>query len=131
MSTTITVHDETITGNSVSAFPLELLTERVTVRELIRSRVYQEVQDYNRREPEYFKGLVQPTDAEQTLNGYRIRKARQIDWRAQFDKAVEAFERNQFFLLVDDKQVEELDDEVTVTPETRVSFVKLVPLVGG
>lgn len=131
MSMTITVHDETITGNSVSAFPLELLTERVTVRELIRSRVYQEVQDYNRREPEYFRGLVQPTDAEQTLNGYKIRKARQIDWKVQFDKAVEAFERNQFFLLVDDKQVEELDDEVTVTQETRVSFVKLVPLVGG
>lgn len=131
MSTTITVHDETIMGNSVAAFPLELLTERVTVRELIRSRVYQEVQDYNRREPEYFRGLVQPTDAEQTLNGYRIRKARQIDWKAQFDKAVEAFERNQFFILVDDKQVEELEDEVTVKPETRVSFVKLVPLVGG
>lgn len=131
MSTTITVHDETIMGNSVAAFPLELLTERVTVRELIRSRVYQEVQDYNQREPEYFRGLVQPTDAEQTLNGYRIRKARQIDWKAQFDKAVEAFERNQFFILVDDKQVEELEDEVTVKPETRVSFVKLVPLVGG
>jgi hypothetical protein len=131
MSTTITIHDETITGNPVSAFPLELLTERVTVRELIRSRVYQEVEDYNRRAPEYFRGLVQPTDAEQTLNGYRVRTARQINWKTQFDNAVEAFERNQFFILVDDRQAEELDDEITLTPDTRVSFVKLVPLVGG
>jgi hypothetical protein len=131
MATTITVRDETITGNSVSAFPVELLTERVTVRELIRSRVYQEVGDYNRRTPEYFRGLVQPTDAEQTLNGYKVRKARQLDWKAQFDKAIEAFQRNQFFILVDDKQVDELEDEVTLTPDTRVSFVKLVPLVGG
>src|SRR5689334_22319102 len=55
-TTTITVRDETITGNSVGAFPLELLTERITVRELIRSRVYQEVQDYNRKTPDYFRG---------------------------------------------------------------------------
>jgi hypothetical protein len=131
MATTITIHDETITGNSVGEFPLELLTERITVRELIRSRVYQEVEDYNRREPEYFRGLIQPTDAEQTLNGYKIRKARLIDWKTQFAKAVEAFERNQFFVLVDHKQAENLEDEVTITPTAKVTFVKLVPLVGG
>src|SRR4051812_32385862 len=131
MSTTITVKDESVTGQSISAFPLELLTEQITVRELIRSRVYQEVDDYNRKAPEYFRGLVQPTDAEQTLNGYKVRKARQIDWKTQFDKALEAFQRNNFFVLVDDRQVEELDEELTLTHTSTVSFVKLVPLVGG
>jgi hypothetical protein len=131
MSTTITIKDESVTGQSISAFPLELLTEQITVRELIRSRVYQEVDDYNRKAPEYFRGLVQPTDAEQTLNGYKVRKARQIDWKTQFDKALEAFQRNNFFVLVDDRQVEELDEELTLTHTSTVSFVKLVPLVGG
>ena len=35
---------------------LELLTERLSVRELIRSRVFQEVKDYNARKPEFFRG---------------------------------------------------------------------------
>ena len=128
---TITIRDETLTGQSIAEYPLDLLTERVTVRELIRSRVYQEVQDYNRRKPETFRGLVQPTDAEQTLNGFRVRDHRQIDWTKQFDRACDAFERNGFFVLVDDRQPEALDEEITVGPDTRVSFVKLVPLVGG
>jgi hypothetical protein len=128
---TITIRDETLTGQSIAEYPLDLLTERVTVRELIRSRVYQEVQDYNRRQPETFHGLVQPMDAEQTLNGFRMRDQRQIDWKKQFDKACDAFEHNGFFVLVDDRQPESLDEEITAGPDTRVSFVKLVPLVGG
>ena len=131
MPTTITVRDETASGKSVAEFPIELLTERLTVRELIRSRVYQEVQDYNLRRPEHFKGLVQPTDAEQTLNGFKLRKVREIDWKKQFEKACDAFQRNGFFILVNDKQVENLDDEILLTPTSTLAFVKLTPLVGG
>lgn len=128
---TITIRDETLTGQPIAEHPLDLLTERVTVRELIRSRVYQEVQDYNRRQPETFRGLIQPTDAEQTLNGYRVRGHRQIDWKAQFEKACDAFERNGFFVLVNDRQPDSLDEELTIDPTKTVTFVKLVPLVGG
>ena len=131
MPTTITVRDESASGKSIAEFPIELLTERVTARELIRSRVYQEVQDYNLRRPEHFKGLVQPTDAEQTLNGFKLRKVREINWKTQFEKACDAFQRNGFFILVNDKQLENLDDEVILTPTSTVSFVKLMPLVGG
>ena len=94
-------------------------------------RVYQEVQDYNRREPEYFKGLVQPTDAEQTLNGYRIRQHGQIDWKAQFEKACQSFEQNGFFVLVNSHQAETLDEEVVIGRDTEVAFVRLMQLVGG
>jgi hypothetical protein len=34
-------------------------------------------------------------------------------------------------ILVDGSQVASLDSTVEVTPETRVTFLKLVPLVGG
>jgi len=107
------------------------LTERITVRELIRSRVYQEVKDYNTLQPEVFRGLVQPTDTERTLNGYKLRRPRQINWEKQFDKAIAAFLGNGFLILVDDEQVTELDEEITIAPETAVTFLKLVPLVGG
>ena len=131
MPATITIHDETSSGQKTHSFTLECLTERMTVRELLRARIYQEVQDYNTREPEYFRGLVEPTQAERTLNGYRLRERRKLDWQEQFQRAVEAFERNGFFVLVGDKQAERLDDDFEVKVDTEVSFVKLVPLVGG
>jgi hypothetical protein len=131
MPATLTIHDETSSGQKTHSFTLECLTERMTVRELIRARIYQEVQDYNTREPEYFRGLVEPTRAERTLNGYRLRERRKLDWQEQFQRAVEAFERNGFFVLVGNRQAERLDDEFEVKVDTEVSFVKLVPLVGG
>src|SRR4051812_32974984 len=117
---TLTIRDETATGQSVGETVIEFLTEDITVRELIRSRVYQEVQDYNRDKPETFRGLVQPTDAEQTLNGFRMKTRRQIDWKTQFDKACDAFERNGFFILVGDRQAESLDEPIALTPTSTV-----------
>lgn len=131
MAAALTIYDETIQGQRTPALTLDFLNERITVRELIRERVYEEVREYNASTPEYFRGLVQPTDAERALNGYRIRQRRKIDWEEQFQKAIEAFQRNGFFILVDDRQAESLDETIMLTPTTQVSFVKLVPLVGG
>ncbi len=132
MALTVCVRDETTRGDASNELTLELLSERITVRELIRSRVYQEVKDHNlKANQQVFCGLVQPTDAEQQLNGYRLKKPRQLDWKKQYDIAIESFERNAFLILVDDKQVEGLDTEMRLDPTTRISFLKLIPLVGG
>ena len=131
MAATLTIHDETSSGQKTNTFTLDCLTERMSVREVVRARIYQEVQDYNQKQPDYFRGLVQPTEAERVLNGYKLRKKRQIDWQEQYQRALDAFERNGFFVLIGDKQAESLDQEFEVKAETEVSFVKLVPLVGG
>src|ERR1051326_7145003 len=131
MSATLTIHDETTSGQRMNSCTLECLTERMTVRELIRARIFQEVQDYNLKEPEYFRGLVEPSEAERTLNGFKLRAKRKIDWQEQFRRACEAFERNGFFVLVGDRQATSLDEEFEVKVDTEVSFVKLVPLIGG
>ena len=131
MATLVTVFDETTSGERTSSLTLEFLTARVTARELIRRRVYEEVQEYNLSTPEYFRGLIQPTEAEKVLNGYKLRERRKIDWQEQYNKALEAFGRNGFFVLVGDRQAESLDEEFEVKVDTEVSFVKLVPLVGG
>lgn len=131
MPTTLTIHDETAAGQKTNTFTLDCLTERMTVRDLIRARIYQEVQDYNQKAPEYFRGLVEPTEAERVLNGYKLKAKRKIDWQEQYQKALEAFQRNGFFVLVGEKQAESLDQEFEVKVDTEVSFVKLVPLVGG
>jgi hypothetical protein len=135
MSTTLTIRDETtfsFGGDNDEEFTLDVAGERITVRELIRTRAYQEVRDYNLLQPEYFRGLVQPTDAERTLNGFKVRQGRGIDPEKQFEKAIESFYRNGFLILVDDRQVDELEEEIEIRPDaTTVTFLKLVPLVGG
>ncbi len=134
MSTTLKIRDETtvgLGGDEDRAFTLEVLEGRITVRELIRARVANEVRDYNLSQPEYFRGLVQPTDAERSLNGFKMRKGRRIDPDKQFELAIKAFYSNGFILLVNDRQVDELEDEIEIRPDTTVTFLKLVPLVGG
>lgn len=131
MTATLTIRDETTSGQVLNEWSLDILTEWITVRELIRSRVYQEVQDYNHSQPEYFRGLVQPTDAEQSLNGFKLRKRRTLDWKPQFEKAITAFEANQIIILINDRQVSSLDEEIEIKPGTLVSFLRLTLLVGG
>ena len=72
-------------------------------RDLIRTRVREELAKANAAigEGRKFRTLVQPTEAEATLNGYRLRKGRTIDWRRQADEAETAFARNGFFVLVE------------------------------
>ena len=131
MAATLTIHDESATGETLLELTLHVSGERITVRDLIRQRVWHEVEEYNRRKPDTFRGLVQPTDSERTLNGYRLKQPRAIDATTQFARAIEAFQRNQIVMLVDDRQVESLDEEITLGPKTQVSFLRLTPLVGG
>jgi hypothetical protein len=123
--------DETTGGERRDAWGLEIFEERLPLRELIRRRVFQEVAEHNATRPEVFRGLVQPGDAERVLNGFRVERGRRVDAEAQFVKAVEAFSRNGFVVLVDDRQIEELDEEIDLVRHTEVTFLKLVPLVGG
>ncbi len=129
--TTLLIRDELSNGQVVNEISLDFLEERISVRELIRSRVYDEVRLFNFSKPGYFKGLIQPTDAEVVLNGYKLREKRAIDWQKQYEIALEAFRKNGFLILVDDRQVEGLEHMVELKPGTQVSFLKLVPLVGG
>jgi hypothetical protein len=75
--------------------------------------------------------MVQPEDAEKALNGWKLKKPRQLDWQKQFARAVEAFEANQVLILINERQTESLDEEFAVGPDTRVTFLRLTPLVGG
>jgi hypothetical protein len=127
----VLMYDETPGHGRTAPVKLELVSERITVRQLIESRVRREVEAINQAPGKEFHTLVQPTDAERTLNGFKLRKPKPIDADAQCALAFDAFKRNGFFLLVDDRQVEDLDEEIVIGADTEVGFFKLVPLVGG
>jgi hypothetical protein len=130
MAVSLTVRDQTGT-RATSELTLPELSERVTLRELIRTRVREEVAKVNAEPDREFRTLVRPTDAEERLNGFRLRRAKRVRWERQAKVAEEGFRRNAFFVLVDGRQVEDLDDELHLTADSDVRFVKLVPLVGG
>lgn len=130
MSTLVLV-DETPSGKALSELLLETEQSTMTVRELIEARVRQEVADYHDSGHAVFSGLVQPRGAVTTDRGYALDSARRLDADAQVERALDAFERNGFLLLVGGRQAESLDEALDVTEELRVSFIKLVPLVGG
>jgi len=129
----MTVHivDQVIPGQLSPAVSVLVPQAATTARELIRSRVQQEVERHNQLLPEVFCGLVQPEESERILNGFRMKTRRPLDWQKQFERACAAFQRNGFLLLVDGKQVSELDEPIELRADSEVQFVKLVPLVGG
>ncbi|WP_037607095.1 hypothetical protein [Streptacidiphilus rugosus] len=128
---TVTFRDETATGRALAAFDVAGVPERMTLRELIRLRVREEVARHNAGPGDRFQGLVRPDDAEVELNGYRLRRPRQLDWERQAEVAERAFLRNGFFVLAGDRQVEELDEVVEIGDGAGLVFVRLVPLAGG
>lgn len=131
MPVTLTVRDETTSGEARASMTLEFPTERITVRELIRERVYQEVEDYNRRSDGAFRGLVQPAPKQASVDGSKEEPRRTIDWKEQYEKACEAFESMRVLVLVGDRQMGSLDETIELTRDVDVTFLKLVPLVGG
>lgn len=127
----ILIKDETFSGKIIQEINLHFATQSVTIKEIITARVLKEVEDYNQKLPSYFNGLIEPSDAEQTLNGYKLKPKKVIDGEKQVYVALDAFQKNGFFVLVDQIQSESLEQEVALKADTVVSFIKLTPLVGG
>ncbi|KPE51480.1 hypothetical protein [Chryseobacterium indologenes] len=127
----IIISDELLNGTVTNQVEIRLENEIISVEELIYKRVSMEVENYNSRLPEYFNGLVEPLDAEKTLNGYKLKKRQMIDAEKQTYIALDAFQKNGFFILVDNEQVDDLNQKIVLKSTSKISFIKLTPLVGG
>lgn len=125
---TITIKDETASGKILHEILLQFDEQYITVRELITERIREEVEKYKQDISSYKRGLVMPANLEKRLN----QKADPvIDIEKQVYIALDAFLKNGFFILVDDEQVDELEQKFMIDDTTKVSFIKLTPLVGG
>jgi hypothetical protein len=60
-----------------------------------------------------------------------MRNKRFVDPEKQVFVAWDAFQKNRFFVMIDNKQVADLDETILVDASTKVSFLRLMPLVGG
>jgi hypothetical protein len=142
---TLTIVDEKLGGGGqkVVAMTIECLDENMSVKDIIRERIYQEVSDYNQRidtesDSPAPKFLVTPTELEKKLNNKtsklapgKAKKQKFVNWEKQYELACSAFESNGFFVLIADKQASDLEEIFTIAVDTEISFIKLTPLVGG
>lgn len=124
------IRDENGFGTIFNEWQMNFDRVEVSVRDVITERVMQEVIRYNQTASTYKFDLVQPTELERQLNGPG-KKRQRVDADKQIAIALQAFESNGFFVFIGDNQVENLDDLITIRPQTHVSFIKLTPLVGG
>jgi hypothetical protein len=131
MEAVLLIYDYVPGGPRAEPRLLRLASERVTVAEIIRRRVAAEVAEYNASESGAFRGLVEPEETERLLNAPRARARRRIAAEAQIEVALDAFRRRGFLLLFDGRQLDGLDAEVALTGDNEITFLKLVPLVGG
>jgi hypothetical protein len=129
MPLNLSILDETTAGGRQSAGSFRFDTETSSLREIVRLRVQQEVERFNQSDGEVFRGLVQPEEQERILNGVRERPV--LDWQKQYAKAIASFNGNGFLVFIDDRQITDLDETVHLTPQTQVTFLKLIPLIGG
>ncbi|MFF8842529.1 hypothetical protein ACF08N_07310 [Streptomyces sp. NPDC015127] len=97
----VTFVDETTSGTRRAALGLGIAEERLELRELIRRRVAEEATAAGR------------------------------DPQEAYERAVESFGRGGFLVLAGDRQITELDEHVDLSAATEVTFLRLVPLVGG
>lgn len=127
--------DEKLPGaGATEQLELSGLPDVITVEELIRWRVREEVARYNTTHGAgKAPGLVAVSAKESGLNGlgHQVQDRKPVNWEHHADTAVRGFERNSFFVMVDGQQVCNLSDEVDVLKAVEAVFIKLVPLVGG
>jgi hypothetical protein len=128
---TVRIKDETAGGKTTGEIEVRFNTELIAVKDIIKARVTAEVDAYNNKMPDYFNGLVQPNEAEKTINGFKLKQKRKIDAEKQCYAALEAFNKNAYFVLIDNIQAENLEQMIVINKNTEISFVKLTPLVGG
>jgi hypothetical protein len=129
MSVALKIVDQTLGVHPPITRELRLVSERITLRELLKRRIDEEVAELNAGRDE-IKPLVAPAaEQERRLNAEK--PCRIVNPERQLTAAVEAFERRRIVIIVDNRQVLDLDEAIGVTGDTEVRFLKLVPLVGG
>ena len=128
---TVTITDECPAARQKNSFTLDFLEDRLSAREFLRRRIYEEVLRHNSTDAVAYNGLVTPTDLEQSLNRTAPKVPRRIDWEAQYQKALEAFAGNGIIMLWNNTQIESLEEELELSEGSQATFLKLVPLVGG
>ncbi len=121
------------------ALPVELFDRQqpLTLRDLLTQIVVQEVTAFQERAQQ--NSLLRVLTKDAISQGLKLGKIdsggreleQQVDSQKAVENALQAFEDGFYFVFIDDKQQEKLDDAINLRPNSQMLFLRLVPLVGG
>jgi hypothetical protein len=121
---TLTIRDETSAGRLIGRFDIPVGPSRLTLGQLIRTRVREEVARYNVEKGNVFQGLVRPIDAEDVRDGYRLAQPRSLNWEDLAGVALASFERSGYAVVIDGHRVSDLATTIDVAAEPDVAFLR-------
>lgn len=127
MRSTVLITDASRTGDIQQQNVFVFYKERLTVAELIKGRVSQEVEAFNQLKPNHFNGLVQPFLSKRNRNTNTL--PNRLDFERQYTIALQAFQNNGLAILVNEEPITKLDEEIHLNYDTEISFMKYVQLV--
>jgi hypothetical protein len=114
---------------------LNLLEQRLTVAELIRLTVEEQVRTLvvrQRLAVEEAQELLDRHYADQRTDPPRApHQPHTISAKRETARAQRAFAEGRYVIIVNGRQVEQLDEEVVFDLDAKVTFLRLTPLVGG
>lgn len=142
---TIQIRSRIIGGEaSVPNVALDLLTETLTIRDLITHTVEEQIRDLHIQRQMDFDNIQHIlnrhylTDVEiqaQAQTGAikmpELPDNSPIFITQETEKALTAFEKGVYVIVIDGEQAQSLNDTVTLRPTSKVTFLRLTPLKGG
>jgi hypothetical protein len=145
MSATITIEGKVL-GRKRPVFPDWVFdlpaewqdpTEDLYLRDFVARVVQQEVAAFKERQAaQRLTRVLSSAEIQQgaakgkvTAGGRQLDQA--VDTRAAVEAALQAFEDGLYFVFVDGRQHQALDDVIHLRPDSRVTFLRLVALAGG
>ena len=126
---TVTIKDVTGAGKVTGTITIKDIDSHITLRDLIRTQVREDVARYNANLTGIFRGLVMPSGAQPAPGGFRMPAGREVDWEQQADRTLDTWAHGGFSVRVDNRWVSLLDEVLELTAESDIRFVRLVQLV--
>ncbi len=138
---TLTVKEKIFGSGPSTNLQVPLRAERITLTELIAAKVTAKIYAINedlevKEASGYFlspaEKLLNREVLEQREKKYRDRLiALQLDAEKAVYEALAGFQENAFFVIINGEQKADLEEEIVLTDQSEVHFIRLTPLVGG
>lgn len=147
MSVAVKVFDKSFGGPRTFARHLRLASDTLTARQVIERRIDEEMIEFEAAQKSAALEAmpIVPTFVETILNGMKTYGKGRVglpdfhtkaefdvmDRQQQLSAALTALESQKLLMLVDNRQVTSPDQSITLTENSTITFIKLVPLVSG
>jgi hypothetical protein len=122
----------------VALWQVSISGESLTLRDLILDIVDTEVSAFRDRQEQQRLPQILTKDAiswgiekGKITSGDREFAPQTVDLQSAFESAIQAFSDGLYYVFIDDRQYEFLDEKVILRPQSKVLFLRLVAMVGG